>query len=132
MTEVDVNGLELLTSGPSESRIVDLVRAALADAGVNDGHVGVEIADEERMAALNGKHRGKAGATDVLSFPVDGAGEAVGPREVGDIVLFPDLCLSVERALIHGALHLAGLDHETDDGEMLELEDDLVKRLDAG
>ena len=51
--------------------------AQLAASGlkVSDGHVAVEFVDAGRITELNLAHRGKAGPTDVLSFPIDGAGE---------------------------------------------------------
>ena len=47
------------------------VGAALAAAGVDDGHIGVELVGEGRMRTLNYAHRGKDEATDVLAFPID-------------------------------------------------------------
>ena len=46
--------------------------AALAAAGVDDGHLAVEIVGEERIRELNREHRGKDAPTDVLAFPIDG------------------------------------------------------------
>jgi probable rRNA maturation factor len=42
-------------------------------------------------------------------------------------VIYSELCESVERAVIHGALHLVGMDHETDGGEMLAVEAELLR-----
>ena len=50
------------------------VGAALAAAGVADGHVAVELVSAERIRELNREHRGVDAPTDVLSFPLDGAG----------------------------------------------------------
>jgi probable rRNA maturation factor len=122
--ELDVAGDAL-----PEARVGELVTAALAAVGVADGHVGVQFVSAERIAALNAQWRGKDGPTDVLSFPVDETGEAAGPRELGDVVICPEHTEDLEEAVVHGALHLAGLDHETDDGEMLALQDDLMARL---
>mgnify|MGYP000001589834 CR=1 FL=1 len=127
MLDLDLSGLELLPDGPDEARITKLLRVSLATAGVEDGHIGLEVVDAPRMAEVNSEQRGKDGPTDVLSFPLDGAGEAIGPREIGDIVLCPDLCESVERAIVHAALHLVGMDHETDDGEMLAVEAEIMR-----
>ena len=107
----------------------DPVSAALAVAGVGDGHLGVEIAAPERIRELNRTHRGIDRATDVLAFPVDGAGPAQGPRELGDVVICPEECESVPEAAVHGVLHLCGYDHEVDGGEMLELQDRAMARL---
>ena len=100
----------------------EAVTAALAACGVEDGHVAVEIADERRIAVLNRDHRGKDEPTDVLAFPVDGAGPEAGPREIGDVVVCPPQCADVTEAVVHGTLHLCGYDHEADDGEMLALQ----------
>ena len=47
------------------------------------GHVAVEFVDADRIAALNREHRGRAGPTDVLSFPVDGDGRRRRPARAG-------------------------------------------------
>jgi probable rRNA maturation factor len=62
----------------------------------------------------------------VLSFPVDEAGAAAGPRELGDIVICPEHTMDIREAVVHGALHLAGMDHETDEGEMLALQREIL------
>jgi probable rRNA maturation factor len=102
------------------------VALALASAGVEEGHVAIEYVGADRIAELNAEHRAKSGPTDVLSFPVDEAGPSVGPRELGDIVICPDHTEDLREAVLHGALHLTGMDHETDDGEMLALQAELL------
>ena len=119
--EVDVIGGSL-----SEERVCDLVTLALASAGVQDGHVAIEFVDAARIAELNAEHRGKEGPTDVLSFPVDEDGEAFGPRELGDVVICPEHTVDLEEAVVHGVLHLVGMDHEADDGEMLALQAEIL------
>jgi probable rRNA maturation factor len=111
---------------PLPEKIERLVALALASAGVEDGHVAVEFVAAGRIAELNAAHRGKRGPTDVLSFPIDEAGAAVGPRELGDIVICPDHTEDLREAVVHGALHLTGMDHETDQGEMLILQAELL------
>ena len=81
---------------------------------------------EERIRALNREHRGRDAPTDVLSFPVDEDGPPHGPRELGDVVICPEHTEDMREAIVHGALHLAGMDHETDDGEMLALQAELL------
>jgi probable rRNA maturation factor len=76
----------------------------------------------DRIRALNRAHRGRDEPTDVLSFPVDAAGVAAGPRELGDVVICPEHTADLVEATVHGVLHLCGYDHETDGGEMLALE----------
>jgi probable rRNA maturation factor len=103
--------------------------AALAAAGVDDGHLSIEFVDAERMCALNRLHRGIDRPTDVLSFPIDERGPAAGPRELGDVVICREHTTDVTEAVVHGVLHLCGYDHETDDGEMLELQDRILAGL---
>jgi probable rRNA maturation factor len=109
---------------PPAGEIRQLCARAAAAAGVRDGHVALQFVDSAEIAALNARYRGKAAPTDVLSFPVDGAGALAGgvERELGDVVICPQLCSDVREAIVHGVLHLAGLDHESDDGEMLALQ----------
>ena len=121
-------GLEVDVIGGSlpEERVCDLVALALASAGVEDGHVAVQFVDERRIAELNAAHRGRGRPTDVLSFPIDGAGAAAGPRELGDIVICPARAADVREAVVHGALHLTGMDHDADEGEMLAVQAELL------
>jgi probable rRNA maturation factor len=100
---------------------------AIATAGVTDGHVAVAFVDADRIAELNAEYRGKEGPTDVLSFPIDEAEiEVPGPRELGDIVICPQHTINIREAIVHGALHLVGMDHEVDDGEMLAIQAELL------
>ena len=105
-----------------EAQVVRACALAAASAGVEDAHVAVEFVDAERIADLNAAYRGRQGPTDVLSFPVDEGGPAAGPRELGDVVICPEHTEGLVEAVIHGVLHLTGMDHETDDGEMLALQ----------
>jgi probable rRNA maturation factor len=102
---------------------------AAATAGVEDGHVAVSFVAPDEIAALNAEHRGSEGPTDVLSFPVDGAGFVAGERELGDVVICPEHTEDLEEAVVHGVLHLVGMDHETDEGEMLALQAEVVAWL---
>ena len=99
---------------------------AAATAGVEDGHVAVAFITPEEIAALNAEHRGKDGPTDVLSFPVDADGPVVGERELGDVVICPEHTEDLTEAVVHGMLHLVGMDHETDEGEMLALQAEVM------
>jgi probable rRNA maturation factor len=123
---LDVEVLDPPPGAPPEAEIERLVSIALASAQVEDGHVAIAFVDADTIAALNEEHRGKSGPTDVLSFPVDEAGPAIGPRELGDIVICPEHTEDLREAIVHGALHLAGMDHETDEGEMLALQAELL------
>jgi len=122
--EIEVVGL----GGPilPLEEIERLLSLALGSAGIDSGHVAVELVSPERIAELNLEHRGKPGPTDVLSFPVDGADDVPGPRELGDIVICPQHTADLREAIVHGALHLTGMDHETDDGEMLVIQREIM------
>jgi len=96
---------------------------------VSDGHVAIELVDEARIQELNRDHRGKDKPTDVLSFPIDEGGPTAGPRELGDVVICPEHTQHLVEAVVHGVLHLCGYDHETDEGEMLALQDRVMDSL---
>jgi probable rRNA maturation factor len=96
--------------------------ASASARGVYDGHLAVQFVDERSIVELNARYRTKTAATDVLAFPVDGVEAAVPPRELGDVVVCPERALDLPKAIVHGVLHLAGMDHETDQGEMLRLQ----------
>ena len=135
MLEVDVIGVEAVApgglhgdaDGPTTPEVEELCVLALATAGIDEGHVAVEFVPEERIQELNRDYRGVDEPTDVLSFGVDEAGAAAGPRELGDIVICPEQTADVREAIVHGALHLTGMDHETDEGEMLALQAELMR-----
>ena len=106
--------------------------------------VTVRLISDETMARLNGTFRKKQGPTDVLSFPANGAGPAQGAEYVGDIAISPEtarrnarrfsrsLPVEMRILILHGMIHLAGFDHESDHGEMDRLERRLRKRLGVG
>lgn len=100
------------------------------------GAVSILITGNSGMRRLNSRFRGKNRATDVLSFP---AASATG--FAGDIAISLDIAEQNARALghsvnqeirilmLHGFLHLAGYDHESDQGEMAKREFILRRRL---
>ncbi len=133
---------------PPTQEIARLCSIAAASAGIDHGHLAIEFVDERRIAELNGLYRGNAKPTDVLSFPIDGTdplpgsdraasptpGDAAPPsselptRELGDVLICPAHTADLREAIVHGVLHLLGFDHETDNGEMLELQRHLLER----
>jgi probable rRNA maturation factor len=116
------------------TRFLNRVRASL---GIF-GEVEVLLADDRALRRLNKGFRGKDKSTDVLSFPA--------PAEISSVHA-GDLAISLETAarqaagfghtlrdevrilLLHGLLHLSGLDHETDQGEMATREAALRREL---
>jgi len=99
-----------------------VVAAALALEGRRPGEVAVVLADDAKLRDLNRRWRGLDRATDVLSFGYDVGGD----DEVdGDVVVSLDRVREqakrfrvrrgreLARVVVHGALHLAGLDHQS-------------------
>jgi probable rRNA maturation factor len=128
MLDVEVIGADRVTSvGPTAVEVEELCTLALSSAGIGEGHVAVQFVDEEQIRELNRRYRQLDEPTDVLSFGVDEDGASPGPKELGDIVVCPRHTEDVREAVIHGALHLSGMDHETDDGEMLALQAELMR-----
>ncbi len=113
-----------------ESELRQAVKATLAAAGIQDGHIGLELVGEGRMRTLNYAHRGVDEATDVLAFPIDQETSGLGPRELGDVFICPERAADVVEAAVHGTLHLCGYDHDDDEGEMLELQRRVLASLD--
>jgi probable rRNA maturation factor len=124
---------------PDHEAVKRLIQQVLDGEGFS-GEVAVAFVDEPSIAGLNERYRNVEGPTDILSFDY-GLGE---PGHVdGELVVCPQVVLryadedrrdpSVQLGwtLIHGALHLAGYDHETDQGEMREREEALLRRLDG-
>jgi len=127
--EVEVIGARAgYERGISFAEVQELVALALGSGGVEDGHVAVSFVEEERMREMNREHRGIDEPTDVLSFPIDGTDSApAGPRELGDVVICPPATEDLREAVLHGVLHLTGMDHEHDEGEMLALQAELMR-----
>ena len=102
------------------------------------GEVEVLLASDATLRRLNRTFRGKDKATDVLSFP---APEEFGGEHAGDLAISVDTAKRQAEAyghslrdevrvlLVHGLLHLSGMDHEVDDGEMAAREGVLRKVL---
>ncbi len=109
--------------------------------GFAPGSVTVQLISDDTMARFNETFRKKHGPTDVLSFPANGEGPKRGAEYVGDIAISPETARRNARRfsrsfpaemrilILHGMIHLAGFDHETDHGEMDRLERRLRKRL---
>ncbi len=102
------------------------------------GMVSVLLTSDKAIKRLNRTFRGKNKATDVLSFP---AGEASRHAVAGDLAIsIPTarkqaaeqghtLAVEVKVLMLHGLLHLAGYDHESDSGKMARRERLLRTRL---
>ncbi|MDQ8046172.1 MAG: rRNA maturation RNase YbeY [Solirubrobacteraceae bacterium] len=143
MLDIDVEGREYAPDGPTDDQLRTALELALATAGIGSGHVAVHFVDEERSHELAAEYLGKSDATDVISFPMDGDEPILGggdpiddafagggveelTRELGDIVICPERTVDLLETVVHGALHLVGMDHEVDDGQMLAIQAELM------
>ena len=131
------------------SKFAERVRREL---GFPDESVTICFVSDPAIARMNREFRDKAGPTDVLSFParrrrasrlqpLRDTKQWRGNAYVGDIVISPETArryahkhsrrLATELCvlILHGMIHLAGYDHEADDGEMMRLERRLRRRL---
>lgn len=129
MLDVEVIGIDAVSDDgrPTALEVEELCALALSSAGIEEGHVAIEFVDEDRIRELNSEYRHIDAPTDVLSFGVDEDGVSAGPRELGDIVICAPHTADLREAVVHGALHLSGMDHETDEGEMLALQAELMR-----
>lgn len=95
------------------------------------GEVDISITSNREMQELNRRFRKKNKATDVLTFP-SGSGKVAGDIAISVEIaaanagqLGHSLADEVKILILHGMLHLAGYDHETDNGEMHSREAEL-------
>jgi len=129
-------GLEL-----SRARILRFLRLARAAVGL-EGEVHVLLADDATLRRLNRQFRSKDKATDVLSFPASAPTQFHAEKKLaGDLAISLDTAAKqakkfghtlgdeVRVLMLHGLLHLAGLDHEQDEGQMAAREAELRSEL---
>ena len=121
---------------PRRRELAHFLRRAIDATGLA-GEVSVLLTGDAAIRALNRKYRHKDKATDVLSFPATAMVEGV----AGDLVISLETALlqAAERGhplemeikvlLLHGLLHLAGYDHEADNGTMHRKETRLRREL---
>lgn len=103
------------------------------------GKIDILVTSNSEMRLLNARFRTKSKPTDVLSFPATSNG--VNPPFVGEIAISADIALDnarrfghsgveeVKILVLHGILHLAGFDHERDNGQMARKEATLRRLL---
>ncbi len=127
---------------PASARIQGWAGAALEHCGHGEGELVVRLVDAEEGAALNRTYRRKAGPTNVLAFPFEPP-PGVTSAHLGDVVLCVPVAIEEARAqrkplaahlahlVVHGTLHLLGLEHGADAEAraMEELEIQILARL---
>jgi probable rRNA maturation factor len=99
------------------------------------GEVNIRVTSNRELQKLNRRFRRRNRPTDVLSFP------SAMPKLAGDIAISADIAaanaadlghsteMEMKVLILHGLLHLAGYDHETDDGDMQAREGELRQQL---
>ncbi|MGA2218169.1 MAG: rRNA maturation RNase YbeY [Terracidiphilus sp.] len=126
---------------PSARTLASFLSTAQAAARVR-GQVTVLLTTDEAIRKLNRKFRGKNKATDVLSFPAEGPNRGKGAEAIaGDLAISVtsalgqaaeqghSLTTEIKVLILHGLLHLAGYDHEADNGLMARRERKLRAQL---
>lgn len=124
-------------------RVYDAAVAMLPDM-LAERDVSVVLSSDEAVAALNARYRGKNQPTNVLSFPAAPSAPGGGPIEgerppLGDVIIARETLISeatdektpllfhLSHLTVHGLLHLAGFDHETDrEAERMEARERLI------
>ena len=122
---------------PAKSTLTRFLNRARTAVGLT-GEVDVLLTSDAEIKTLNRQFRKKNKATDVLSFP---APEEIFEQHAGDLAISLDtagrqaasfghsLADEIRVLMLHGLLHLAGMDHEIDKGEMAAREAELRKDL---
>ena len=133
--------LQKKVAGLKEGTLDRFVLRARKAVGLR-GRVNVLVTSSAAVRSLNRQFRGKNKATDVLSFPsAPGSESGKAGKLAGDIAISADIALQnsvrlghavsaeIKILALHGILHLAGFDHESDNGEMARKEATLRRAL---
>ncbi len=134
--------LQKKVAGVNEETLNRFVLRARKVAGLRRP-VNVLVTSSAAIRSLNHQFRSQNKATDVLSFPSISSGPNSGKRQkvAGDVAISADIALQnsvrlghpvaqeIKILVLHGILHLAGFDHERDNGEMARKEAKLRRAL---
>jgi probable rRNA maturation factor len=127
-------------AGLSASTLERFVLRARRAVHLSDA-VNVLVTSSSELRSLNRRFRGADKPTDVLSFPSPAEGRSPARSTAGEVAISADIARDNARRLkhsvadevkilvLHGILHLAGFDHEHDNGEMARKESGLRQRL---
>lgn len=122
---------------PSIQTLKRFLAKAQSAVGIH-GHVTVLLTTDAAIRKLNRRFRANNKPTDVLSFPAD---TSVQTQQRGDLAISVDtarrqaarhahsLQNELRILILHGLLHLAGFDHESDKGRMARQERKLRTKL---
>jgi len=120
-------------AGLDQQRAARLFAASFSTLGLDlerIGEVSVALVGQQTIRDLNLKFRNRDEPTDVLSFEVDGPyGEMVGEVVICPLCAGPEM--GVDELVVHGALHLGGMDHGDDfeASEMAKVQRDVMEEL---
>ena len=118
------------------NRWATFAEKSLIAIGKSESSATIAFVSDKRIRALNRQFRGIDKATDVLSFPTEEE------SNLGDVAVSVETAVvqanengltfehEIAQLILHGLLHLAGYDHETDNGQMNRLELKLRRKLD--
>ena len=118
---IESEGLRLPVA---RARLAALAQAVLSAAGIRRALVSVAFVGARRMAALNRRHLGHRGATDIITFAL---GDDPACGLVADVYICPEVARrqardhgvgvreEVARLVVHGMLHACGWDHPDSD-----------------
>jgi len=134
--------LQKKVAGLTEKTLERFVLRARKAVGLR-APVNVLVTSSAAVRSLNRQFRGQNKATDVLSFPSTPSTSKIRkPVAVaGDVAISADIALEnsirlghpagqeIKILVLHGILHLAGFDHERDNGEMARKEAKLRRAL---
>jgi probable rRNA maturation factor len=146
-----LNDIDVSTTGVETPSWIpacgEFITAVLKERGISDWEVSVLLCDDRFIQDLNARYRGIEAPTDVLSFP-QSTPESLSPLRrpgqnsvAGDIVVSLDTLqrqalenrqpeeTELKRLLIHGILHLQGLDHPQEGGGMIGIQEGILLRL---
>lgn len=126
----------------------DFVAAVLEERGIGNWEVSVLLCDDRFIEDLNERYRGIKAPTDVLSFAQLAPGSPIAPHAPGENSVAGDIVISLDslrrqamengeqeetelkRLLIHGILHLQGLEHRDEgDSPMIGIQEEVLVRL---
>ena len=109
----------------ARQRVAELARAVLRAEGVRDATISIAFVRKAAIAAVNRRHLGHAGPTDVISFPL---AAAAGAPLGGDVYIAPEVAArnarehgvgvreELARLVVHSMLHVLGRDHPVGTG----------------
>ena len=129
MTNIEITGF---APRLTQREVAAFVRKVLIASGEEIGEISIAFVDDATMRGLNRKFRNKNKSTDVLTFPGENACEIVisidqARRQAQNEK--HSLATELRYLLVHGILHGLGYDHESDNGEMNELEVEVREKV---